>query len=89
MFWRIHGWIEAKWQAFEKVHHRTPFEMMDYDQQLERFLLHMQLHSDFSTTQHAVNRPSKSLVKQVKGVLFSNDPDCSKLATGTTTSNCP
>jgi hypothetical protein len=30
MFWRIHGWIEAKWKAFEKVHHRTPFEMMDY-----------------------------------------------------------
>ena len=89
MFWRIHGWIEAKWKAFEKVHHRTPLEMMSYDQQLERFLLHMQLHSDFSTSQHAVNRPSKSLVKQVKGVLFSNDPDCSKLAAKTTTSNCP
>jgi hypothetical protein len=89
MFWRIHGWIEAKWQAFEKVHHRTPLEMMSYDQQLERFLLHMQLHSDYSTTSHAVNRPSKALVQQVKGILFSNEPDCAKLADNVTTDNCP
>lgn len=89
MFWRIHGWIEAKWKAFEKVHHRTPMEMVAYDEEMERFLLHMQLHSDFSTTSHAVNRPSKAMVQQVKGVLFSNEPDCSKLADGTTTDNCP
>ena len=89
MFWRIHGWIEAKWKQFEAVHVRTPLEMMSYDQQLERFLLHMQLHSDFSTTQHAVNRPSKALVLQVKGVIFSNTPDCTKLSDGTTTDNCP
>ncbi len=89
MFWRIHGWIEAKWKQFEAVHVRTPLEMMSYDQQLERFLLHMQLHSDFSATQHAVNRPSKALVQQVKGVIFSNTPDCTKLSDGTTTDNCP
>lgn len=88
MFWRIHGWIEAKWKQFEAVHTRTPMEMIAYDQQLERFALHMQLHSDFSTTSHAVNRPSKALVKQVKGILFSNEPDCAKLADGTQTDNC-
>src|SRR6185295_9681761 len=58
MFWRIHGWIEAKWQAFEQVHQRTPFETMTYQHQIERFQLHMQLHSDYSETQHATNRPS-------------------------------
>lgn len=89
MFWRIHGWIEAKWAAFEKVHHRNALEMMSYDQQLERFMLHMQLHSDFSATHHATNRPSKALVKAVKGIIFSNEPDCTKLADGTTTDNCP
>lgn len=89
MFWRIHGWIEAKWKQFEAVHVRTPLEMMSYDQQLERFLLHMQLHSDYSTTSHAVNRPSKALVQQVKGIIFSNEPDCTKLADGTQTDNCP
>ena len=89
MFWRIHGWIEAKWKAFEAVHVRTPFEMMTYTQEMERFHLHMQLHSDYSEIQHATNRPSKALVQQVKDVLFSNDPDCAKLAVGTQTSNCP
>jgi len=27
LFWGIHGWIEAKWEAFEKAHTRTPLEM--------------------------------------------------------------
>lgn len=89
MFWRIHGWIEAKWKAFEQVHVRTPQEMAAYDDGLERFLLHMQLHSDFSETQHAVNRPSAALTDAVKETLFSNEPDCAKLAEGTQTDNCP
>ena len=89
MFWRIHGWIEAKWEAFEKVHHRTPLEMDAYDQQLNRFELHMQLHSDYSTVHHATNRPSKALVQQFKGIIFSNEPDCALLSEGATTDNCP
>ena len=89
MFWRIHGWIESKWKQFEAVHRRTPLEMMTYQRQMERFLLHMQLHSDFSATQHATNRPSKALVEQVKPVLFSNEPDCARLSIGTQTDNCP
>jgi hypothetical protein len=88
-FWRIHGWIEAKWKQFEAVHRRTPFEMMDYQQQMEKFHLHMQLHSDFSETQHAVNRPSKTLVQQIKPVIFSNTPDCARLADNVSTDNCP
>jgi hypothetical protein len=89
MFWRIHGWIEAKWQAFERVHTRTPMEMMVFQKQLERFHLHMQLHSDFSETQHASNRPSKAMVEEVKPVIFANQADCDRLADGTTTDNCP
>jgi hypothetical protein len=89
MFWRIHGWIEAKWKQFEAVHRRTPLEMMTYTQQMERFHLHMQLHSDFSETQHATNRPTKTIVTAVKPVIFSNEPDCARLADGTQTDNCP
>lgn len=89
MFWRIHGWIEAKWKAFEAVHQRTPFEMMTYQHQMERFQLHMQLHSDYSDTQHATNRPSKSLVEQIKPVMFADQVDCTRLADGTTTADCP
>ncbi len=89
MFWRIHGWIEAKWEAFEKVHQRTPFEMDEYTHQIERFHLHMQLHSDFSTLQHATNRPSKTLVQQVKSVMFADQVDCDRLTPGTTTVDCP
>ena len=89
MFWRIHGWIEAKWRAFEQVHQRTPLEMNAFQQQMERFHLHMQLHSDQSETQHATNRPSKSLVKSVLPVMHGNTPDCSRLTPGTRTDNCP
>lgn len=88
VFWRIHGWIEAKWKAFEKVHHRTTAEMAAYDEQLERFLLHMQLHSDYSTTHHATNRPSKALVQQVKDAIFSNDPDCADVAPNAQLEGC-
>jgi hypothetical protein len=89
MFWRIHGWIEAKWQAFERSHTRTAMEMQEYQHQIERFALHMQLHSDYSDIQHATNRPSKTLVKQVMPIIFANEADCARLATGTQTDNCP
>ena len=89
MFWRIHGWIEAKWKQFEAVHRRSAMETMMYTQQMERFHLHMQLHSDFSETQHATNRPSKALVQAIKPVLFSNEIDCTKLADVTSADGCP
>ena len=74
---------------FAQAHTRTPLEMDQYQQQMDRFLLHMQLHSDWSDIHHATNRPSKALVAAVKDVLFSNEPDCTKLAAGTQTDNCP
>ena len=89
MFWRIHGWIEAKWKQFEAVHRRSAMETMMYTQQMERFHLHMQLHSDFSETQHAINRPSKALVQAIKPALFSNEIDCAKLADGASSNGCP
>lgn len=88
LFWRIHGWIEAKWQQFERQHTRTVREMATYEELIEQFHLHMQLHSDFSETQHAVNRPSKALAAAVSPILFSNEPDCDKLEVGTRTDNC-
>jgi hypothetical protein len=89
MFWRIHGWIEAKWEAFEQVHQRSPFEMMTYTDQMERFHLHMQLHSDYSDVQHATNRPSKALVKELLPVMFANQIDCSLLAQEAASRDCP
>lgn len=89
MFWRIHGWIEAKWKAFEAAHQRTPMERIAYEAGLERFRLHMQLHSDYSTTSHAVNRPSKAMVQEVKPVIFANQADCARLSDGTQADNCP
>ncbi|HEU0031001.1 MAG TPA: hypothetical protein VFQ53_10245 [Kofleriaceae bacterium] len=89
MFWRIHGWIEAKWKQFEAVHQRTPYELMLYQHQMERFQLHMQLHSDYSETQHATNRPTQTVVQAVKPVMFADQVDCSRLTPGTTTADCP
>jgi hypothetical protein len=80
-FWGIHGWIEAKWEAFEKAHTRTPLETMQYQDQLDRFLLHMQLHSDYSATHHATNRPSKALVKTIAPIIFMNGAECANVAT--------
>jgi hypothetical protein len=47
LFWGIHGWVEARWVEYEAQHTRTAWEQEDYDRQIERFRLHMQLHSDF------------------------------------------
>ena len=46
-FWGIHGWVEARWKEFETHHTRTTEEQEAFDHQMERFRLHMQLHSDF------------------------------------------
>ncbi len=37
MFWRIHGWIEAKWKAFERAHRRTPAEQQSYNTHMANF----------------------------------------------------
>ncbi|MCX5741704.1 MAG: hypothetical protein NT062_04290 [Proteobacteria bacterium] len=87
-FWGIHGWIEAKWQQFEQAHTRTPMEMFAYQESMERFLLHMQLHSDYSTTHHAVNRPSRALAKTMGPIVFDNGAACDNLADGVTMDDC-
>ena len=87
-FWGIHGWIEAKWKAFEQFHTRTAMEMYAYQDSMERFLLHMQLHSDYSETHHAVNRPSRALSKTIAPKLFDNGAKCDDLADGTTMDDC-
>ncbi|MBA3542242.1 MAG: hypothetical protein H0T79_21685 [Deltaproteobacteria bacterium] len=87
-FWGIHGWIEGKWKQFEAHHVRTAMEMLAYQNSMERFLLHMQLHSDYSTTSHAVNRPSKSLAAQMGPIVFQNGADCANLAVGTQVEGC-
>jgi len=88
MFWRIHGWIEAKWQQYEKTHTRKSWEQDDYDHMMERFRLHMQLHSDFAQTSKVVRVPP-AVLAAVKPALFSNRPPCRGLAVGTTTADCP
>ena len=37
MFWRIHGWIEAKWMQFEKHRPRTAEEQRHYDRFMKMF----------------------------------------------------
>ena len=41
LFWRIHGWIEAKWVQFEKSRTRSPAEQRDYDRFIQQFDTHM------------------------------------------------
>jgi hypothetical protein len=69
LFWGIHGWIEAKWQAYEKQHERSMWDQEAYAQQMEKFGLHMQLHD--GTDGHD---QSKALAAAVRG-LQEEDPD--------------
>jgi len=89
MFWRIHGWIEAKWKQFEAVHVRTPArddELRPAARALPApHAAALGLLDDVARGQP----PVKALVQQVKGIIFSNEPDCTKLADGTQTDNCP
>jgi hypothetical protein len=80
MFWGIHGWIEAKWEAFEKVHERTPEEQATFDDLMEKFGLHMQLHS------HDVAPPPKG--NDFQKELLDNSVHCDDVAEGTTVDGC-
>jgi hypothetical protein len=82
MFWGIHGWVEARWQEFEQNHVRTPAEQAELDHQLERFRLHMQLHSDFHE-EHRDQLPKAppALVDEIVtgDKAFRNGADCDDL----------
>jgi hypothetical protein len=87
-FWAIHGWIEAKWEAFEKVHVRTTLEQAQYEEELERFRLHMQLHSDYSTQHHPHNVPPKTLVKSLTKTIFLNGAPCANVSADAVLHGC-
>lgn len=91
MFWGIHGWVEARWQEFEQHHTRTATEKAAYDQQLERFRLHMQLHSDVHA-HHATQLPKAppAIHAQIveEGKAFRNGADCSDLEKNTLMESC-
>jgi hypothetical protein len=82
MFWGIHGWVEARWQEFERNYVRTPDEQATYDYQIERFGLHMQLHSDFHE-EHVQQLPkaTPALVDEIVtgDKAFRNGADCADL----------
>jgi len=46
MFWRIHGWIEAKWKQFEASRRRSPAEDSLYQGFITEFRAHMLRMSD-------------------------------------------
>ena len=90
-FWGIHGWIEAKWQAFEQFHQRTGPESAQYQAQLTRFLQHMQLHSDMlgaTRSPHVTSHPSRALAQTLAPFLFDNGADCDNLEAGTEMDGC-
>jgi hypothetical protein len=88
LFWRIHGWIDATWQAFERVHVRTADEQEAVDRQLARFRLHVQLHSDFADHHHPMPRPPDGVIDDVRPVMFADRVDCARLTAGTQTADC-
>jgi hypothetical protein len=91
MFWGIHGYIEAAWKSYEQRHTRTATEKRDYDHQMERFGLHMQLHSDFHENHlEPIPRAPAQLVDEIKsnGKAFRNGADCKDLDASTTMPDC-
>jgi hypothetical protein len=84
MFWRIHGWIEWKWQQFEKSRTRSPAEKTLFDQQMNIFRKHM-------VTMSSKAPPSvpNALSQNVRPTLMTNKVDCSRLTPHTVTVECP
>jgi len=80
LFWGIHGWIDAKWQGFEAAHERTAEEQQTYDDLMEKFGLHFQIHSHDITPPPRDNAFAKATFNEV---------DCENLAQGTTLEGCP
>jgi hypothetical protein len=57
LFWRIHGWIEAKWKAFEAVHRRSAEEEQLYQGFITLFRAHMVRMSDNAASAQAAALP--------------------------------
>lgn len=89
MFWGIHGWVESIWQEFEKNYQRTPAEQATYDQMLERFRLHMQLHSDFGHSGHSgLPKAPSGVAKEAKKRAFRNGAACADLDSSAQMASC-
>jgi len=87
LFWGIHGWIEAKWEAFQMVHVRTDEEQQQYEEQLERFRLHMQIHSGGTGHEaHGLARAPRELRRSWP--LFENEISCEDLEETTGMEGC-
>jgi hypothetical protein len=83
VFWRIHGWIEAKWIAFERAYRRTAPEQATYDSLMLAFRRNM-----------AERGPPPAVVpsvvsQNIKPVVLSNVVDCSRLTPHSVTEQCP
>jgi len=57
LFWRIHGWIEAKWKAFEAVHKRSADEEQLYQGFITLFRAHMVRMSENAASAPAAALP--------------------------------
>jgi len=82
LFWGIHGWVEARWEEYEAHHTRTADEQEAYDHQIDRFRLHMQLHSDFHEEhQEQLPIPPPAVKDEVKAgnKAFRNGANCDDL----------
>ncbi len=80
-FWAIHGWIEAQYLAYVKKHPLTGAEKAKHDEMLNKYRLHMQMHSDYSTHRMTVVRASRALAKVVGPKVFANVPNCADVDT--------
>lgn len=86
MFWRIHGWIEAKWKDFEAGHQRTKLEQTTYNALMTRFRTVLASRNGASAPPPHVPTP---VSQNVRPVLLSNTVDCSRLTPHTVTDDCP
>lgn len=91
LFWGIHGWVEARWTEYEAQHTRTSQEQDEFDHQLERFRLHMQLHSDFHDEhQEQLPVPPPAVKDEIKdnGKAFRNGADCADVEASVDMPSC-
>lgn len=82
-FWGIHGWIEAKYVDYLAKHPLVGEEKVKHDEMLNKYRLHMQMHSDYSDHKMKVVRASRSLAKAVGPKVFANVPNCADVDTDT------
>jgi hypothetical protein len=87
-YWAIHGWLDAKWAAFEKVRVRTPLEADLYQLDMMYFTDHMKLHSDAAVVPHITSHPSRALVKELQPILIDNAVACANVVADERVDGC-